>query len=284
MKVSVFTVMLPDLSPEEAVQELRQSGYDGVEWRVTPAPPARRSEPASYWANNFCTLSPTPEEARRARSLADGAGLEIPSLGTYNRMPDLEAVEKDMHFAQIAGVPQIRVGVGRTLDTHSYADLFAQTHKHLEQVIVLGKRYGVRALVETHPNTITPSASSAYRLLEPFDPEAVGVIYDPGNLVAEGYEDYRIGLELLGPYLAHVHIKNGTLKREPAGREGGGIWRPVPAPLEDGAVDFPFLFSTLKRIGYRGWLGVEDFSGALPSREALRHNIQFIRHAIQATE
>lgn len=277
MKVSVFTVMLPDLTPEEAVEEIRQSGYDGVEWRVTAASPPRRSEPASYWANNYCTFAPIPDDAHRARQLADGAGLEIPSLGTYNRMPDLEAVEMDMNFAQIAGVPQIRVGVGRTLDTHLYSELFAQTRKHLEQVIVLGKRYGVRALVETHPNTITPSASSAYRLLESFDPDLVGVIYDPGNLVAEGYEDYRIGLELLGSYLAHVHIKNGVLQRP----DGGGVWHSANAPLWDGAVDFPFLFSTLKKIGYQGWLGVEDFSGALPTREALRHNIQFIHQAFQ---
>jgi sugar phosphate isomerase/epimerase len=280
MKVSVFTVMLPELSPEEAVEELRQAGYDGVEWRVTAAPPARRSEPASYWANNFCTLAPTPDDAQRARRLADSAGLNMPSLGTYNRMPDLAAVERDMQFAQSAGVSQIRVGVGRSLDSHTYAELFAQTQKHLEQVVELGRRYGVRALVETHPNTITPSASSAYRLLEPFDPAAVGVIYDPGNLVTEGYEDYRIGLELLGPYLAHVHIKNGAFKRP----EGGGLWRPVNTPLEDGAVDFAFLFATLRKVGYRGWLGVEDFSGARPVREALRHNLQFIRSALQAAE
>ena len=30
MKLAVFTVMLPDLSPEEAVSELKASGYDGI--------------------------------------------------------------------------------------------------------------------------------------------------------------------------------------------------------------------------------------------------------------
>jgi sugar phosphate isomerase/epimerase len=33
MKFAVFTVMLPDLSPEEAVKALARAGYDGVEWR-----------------------------------------------------------------------------------------------------------------------------------------------------------------------------------------------------------------------------------------------------------
>jgi sugar phosphate isomerase/epimerase len=36
MKLGVFTVGLPDLTPEEAVRELKDAGYDGVEWRVIP--------------------------------------------------------------------------------------------------------------------------------------------------------------------------------------------------------------------------------------------------------
>src|SRR5215207_9081844 len=33
MKVGVFTVGLPDLTPEEAVRELKDASYDGVEGR-----------------------------------------------------------------------------------------------------------------------------------------------------------------------------------------------------------------------------------------------------------
>jgi sugar phosphate isomerase/epimerase len=42
MKVGVFTVGLPDMMPEEAVRELRDAGYDGVEWRVTRVPEEAR--------------------------------------------------------------------------------------------------------------------------------------------------------------------------------------------------------------------------------------------------
>lgn len=278
MKISVFSVMLPDLTPEQAAEELRSAGYDGVEWRVTTTPPERKQESPSYWGNNLCTLAPTPEDAERARRLADGAGLQIPSLGTYIAMGDLEAVEQAMRFAQIAGAPQIRVGVGRALGEHSYAELFGQTHAFLVDVESLAQQYGIKALVETHPGTITPSASAAYRLVEPFDPDVIGVIYDPGNLVHEGYEDYRIGVQLLGPYLAHVHLKNGAFRRP----EGDGLWRPAAAPLEDGVVDFHALFTALNAAGYDGWLGVEDFSGVRSSQETLHHNIVFIRNAIAA--
>jgi hypothetical protein len=42
-------------------------------------------------------------------------------------------------------------------------------------------------------------------------------------MVHEGFEDYRIGLELLGSYLAHVHLQNAAFERP----EGGGVWDPV---------------------------------------------------------
>ncbi len=279
MKISVFTVMLPDMTPEEAATALQETGYDGVEWRVTVTPPERKQEAPSYWGNNLCTLAPTEEDAARARRLAESAGLQIPGLGSYIAMGDLAMVEQVMAFARIAGAPQIRVGVGRTLDTHSYADLFTQTRTFLSEVVPLARQYGVKALIETHPKTIAPSASLAHHLVDGLDPEWMGVIYDPGNLVHEGYEDYRIGTQLLGPYLAHVHIKNGAFSR-PA---GGGVWTPTQSPLDDGVVDFHALYRALHQVHYSGWLGVEDFSGARSSRDTLQHNIAFLRRAVQFT-
>lgn len=90
-KLAVFTVILPDLTPEEAVQEIAAAGFDGVKWRVTIVPEEREADAPSFWSNNRCTLAPTIPEAERARSLADASGLAIPSLGTYVAAGDLEA-------------------------------------------------------------------------------------------------------------------------------------------------------------------------------------------------
>jgi sugar phosphate isomerase/epimerase len=202
-------------------------------------------------------------------------GLEIPNLGTYIRVGDLETVEQAMHFAQIAGAPQIRVGVGSFSPTAGtdYASAFAKAQRFLARVQRLAVRYGIRALVEIHHQTICPSASLAHRLVSEFDPTAIGVIYDPGNMVHEGFENYRLGIELLGPYLAHVHVKNGAYAR-PA---SGGVWIPRWAPLEDGVVDLVALFSALHDRGYTGWLSVEDFSQVRASAAALQHNLRLIR-------
>ena len=272
MKLGVFTVGLPDLTPEEAVRELRNAGYDGVEWRVTRVPEEARSEEPSFWGNNLCTLAPTEEEARRARRISEEAGLEVPGLGTYVAVGDLEATAEAMRFAVMAGAPQVRVGAGAP-DGRSYEELFAAAREFLEGVEDLARSHGVKALIEIHHRTICPSASLAHRLVSAFDPDLVGVILDPGNMAQEGFEDYRIGAELLGPYLAHVHLKNSAFERP----NGGGVWEPRWAPLEDGVVDFGQVFEALDRVGYDGWLVMEDFSGVRPSREALRYNLEFIR-------
>lgn len=278
MKLGVFTVMLPDLTPEAAVQDLSASGYHGVEWRVAHVPEARRKEVPSFWGNNLCTFAPTPEEAERAGTLARAAGLETPNLGTYISVGDVAATEKAMQFAQIAGAPQLRVGVGSPKG--SYAASFEAARAFLNEVEGLARRYGVRALIEIHHKTLCPSASLAHRLVSHFDPAAIGVIYDPGNMVHEGFEDYQVGLELLGPYLAHVHLKNAAFDRP----DGGGVWRARWAPLEDGVVDFPAFLSALRDVGYDGWLVVEDFSAARESREALRHNLTFIRNVLSQAD
>ena len=275
MKLGVFTVGLPDLTPEEAVRELRDAGYDGVEWRVTRVPEDARSEEPSFWGNNLCTLAPTEEEARRARRISEEAGLEVPGLGTYVAVGDLEATAEAMRFAVMAGAPQVRVGAGAP-DGRSYEELFAVVRVFLEGVEDLARSHGVKALIEIHHRTICPSVSLTHRLVSAFDPDLVGVILDPGNMAQEGFENYRIGAELLGPYLAHVHIKNSAFER-PA---GGGVWEPRWAPLEDGVVDFGLVFEALEHVGYTGWLVMEDFSGVRPSREALRYNLEFVRSFI----
>ena len=272
MKVGVFTASLPDLTPDEAVREIKDAGYDGVEWRVTHVPEELRSDEPSFWGNNLCTLEPTVEEARRARRLSEEAGLEIPGLGTYVALGDLEAAHEAMRFAVTAGVPQVRVGAGAP-DGRPYEELFDAAREFLAGVEDLARSHGVKALIEIHHKTICPSASLAQRLVSSFDPGLVGVILDPGNMAQEGFEDYRIGAELLGPYLAHVHIKNSAFER-PA---GGGVWEPRWAPLEDGVVDFGQVFEALEHVGYDGWLVMEDFSGVRPSREALKYNLEFLR-------
>jgi sugar phosphate isomerase/epimerase len=279
LKLGVFTVMVPDLTPEETARELKAAGYDGVEWRVKTITPEQRQQPPSYWGNNQSTFAPTPEDAHRARAISEDAGLEIVGLGTYIDVGDMDAVKAALEFAQICGAPQLRVGSGSFDPAVGYHRAYQDARTFLENVQPLAEQYGVKALIEIHHKTITPSAALAYRLVDGLDPQWIGVLHDAGNMAHEGYEDYRMGIELLGPYLAHVHVKN---VRYPEA-DSSGVQRGEWSGLENGIVDFDALFNALHAAGYDGWIVVEDFSGARPSVEALRFNIQFLRDVISRT-
>lgn len=271
-KMSVFTVMIPDLTPEDAAQALRQHGYAGAEWRVRDGD-FDESQPPSFWANNLCTLPLSDEGARRAKAAAEAAGLEIPGLGTYIEVGDLEAVEKALSFATICGARNVRVNPGRWPDPDglSYAASFERGRAFLKDCESLAKAAGKRIVIEMHHGTIVSSTSLCRRTVEGCDPDYMGVIHDAGNGVYEGFENYDLAFQLLGPYLSHVHVKNSRFVSD-----GQGLWSAHFAALSDGVVNWHNLFTALKNINYDGWLGLEDFSGAYPSAEALSKDIAFL--------
>jgi sugar phosphate isomerase/epimerase len=72
MRFAVFTVSLPEWSPQEAVRSLPEIGYDGVEWRIADDGP--HAAPG-FWQGNRCTfpLSSFVEDAPRIRALTEAA-------------------------------------------------------------------------------------------------------------------------------------------------------------------------------------------------------------------
>ncbi|MFQ7501668.1 MAG: sugar phosphate isomerase/epimerase family protein, partial [Blautia coccoides] len=108
-------------------------------------------------------------------------------------------------------------------------------------------------------------------------PDYIGVIFDPGNLVYEGYENYRKSFEMLGDFIAHIHIKNGRL--EPSGTDENGIqqWKRTWTPLKEGSADLKKLFSVMKDMDYKGNVSVEDFSNQENTYDKLRHNLEYLR-------
>lgn len=273
MKLAVFTVMLPDLTPEEAAVELKASGYDGVEWRVTHLREGTKSDDApSFHGNNLCAFLPTEAEAKRAKKITEDAGLAIPNIGSYINMGELDKVKAAIVFAKTLGSPHFRVGFGNF--PGNYTAEFEKAKEFLAATIALAKEAELKPLVEIHHKTIVSSAALMHRLVSNFSSDDIGVIHDAGNMAHEGFEDYRIGLELLGDYLKEVHLKNAAFKAQDS-----GTWECDWSPLTSGVVNFDKLFSALKAINYDGWFALEDFSETFPSKEALRKDAAFLRDA-----
>ncbi len=281
MKIAVFTVCLPEYTPEEAAAHLREWGYDGVEWRVTE-PPAFGEPVIDYWHGNRCTIDPRTivEQAPNLRGLCRQHKLAMPVLTTYLKYSDLDLIERVMEAADVLGVRAVRVGVERYDGKTKYEKLLSRCVKGYEKVVALGAKYRVKPLAEIHMGTIIPSCSAARRFAEHFAPVELGIIHDAGNMVQEGHEQWQMGLEILGRYLAHVHVKNSAWGIAAADRDGNLRWRPAADTLLHGQVDWADLVAALKKCGYAGWLGIEDFS-AVPTEPKLRDDLKYLRALIK---
>lgn len=286
MKLCVFTVCMPEYDMHETVRVLKELGYDGVEWRATsPAPaqkPADYTIGARYWTYNLSNIDidKIVESAGEVKNLCDRAGLEIPSLATYLKLWDSENIERAMTAAHMMGCRNIRVLAPLYDEKEDYKSLFDRSRLQVKALEGLAGKHGVRILFEIHMGYIIPSASAAFRLVEGSDPDCIGIIYDPGNMVYEGFENYRLGVELLGEYLAHVHIKNGAWKIADIEKDGKETWRPLWVPYKKGMVDIGKVIGVLKGANYSGYLSVEDFSNEEDTYGKLKGNLQFLRDII----
>lgn len=251
MKLGVYSIVLPDYRRDDAAQLVSQIGYSGIEWTVGYED--RVFDSGEQW---HVSLENIEEDAPRAKEVAHRHGLEIPSLGTSSDTGDFEKIERLMKAAVAMGAPMLRIGsAGYDGSTH-YEELRERVTDNYRTIESMAADHGVKALIEIHANTICPSASATMRILEHFDPAHVGAILDPGNMVIEGMEKWRMGIEILGPYLAHVHAKNMKWVQDAEGQ-----WSWENASLEGGLADFEAIIAALAEYDYDGYIDLEDFRG-----------------------
>ena len=119
-----------------------------------------------------------------------------------------------------------------------------------------------------------------FMLVNGFDPKYIGVIYDCGNMVYEGYEPFGMGLDILGEYLAHVHVKNAAMTIKSRDELGANVWSGDFAPFKEGSMYIPKLFKALKARGYNGFVSVEDFSNESDTDTKLKDNLEFLKACV----
>jgi sugar phosphate isomerase/epimerase len=206
------------------------------------------------------------------RERCAAAGLEISGLSVQD--PAVNAVTPDAALEYLG----LAVALGAR-----FMRLFAPAYRGgpvepveratragLDTVVERAVAEGVTVLIETSPGTLAPSAERAVGLVEHRSPEDIGVLFDPGNTVIEGYLAPALAVARLGRYLHHVHVKNIAWRR------ASGAWAWRYAPLSGGMVSWPELIGALADGGYRGGFSIDHLSGR-PARERLRVETEALR-------
>jgi sugar phosphate isomerase/epimerase len=275
-------VVLPRLTPEAAIDAVKAAGYDGIFWRAR-ASSGPTALPIQVDGEHQCLLDPSPSVMAEIRRRSEQAGLKVSGLALGSETYAIDrpgVVERALDLAESIGAEQLRLVGGALGKGQSYASAYETSVRRCEAYVKAARRRRVRVVLHQHDGTAVPSASLLLRVLEQFDPQEIGCIYDPGNMTIEGFEDYRIGLEMLGAYVADIHVKNSRY----FGSGRGGVWEREWSPLFDGLCDMPRLFRALHRTSYRGWVTMSDFSPSRNEERMLRLNRQIIFQSMRGDE
>ncbi len=109
---------------------------------------------------------------------------------------------------------------------------------------------GIMLLLETGQET----AADLRRFLEDLNHPALGVNFDPANMILYGKGDPVDALQVLGPWIRHVHIKDAIASPVP------GEWG-SEVPWGEGDVPHAAFLQTLQAIGFDGVVAIEREAG-----------------------
>jgi L-ribulose-5-phosphate 3-epimerase len=100
------------------------------------------------------------------------------------------------------------------------------------------------------------------------------VNFDPANMLLYDKGDPIRAVEILGPHIRSVHVKDANRPTTP------GTWGDE-VPLGHGQANIPLFIKTLQKVGYRGPLCIERGVGNQEQRVAdVAHGIQFLHECL----
>jgi sugar phosphate isomerase/epimerase len=237
MQLVMFSKMLQEFPVAEAARRIKTLGFEGVDLTVRTG---GHVEPQGVGRA-------LPEAVRAIRD----AGLKVPMISTAITSADrtaeetvAAAVHEDIRLLKLGYWMAGKDGLVAAID---------RARRELDGLVDLAAKYRVTFGVHNHsgPGYVNCQPAVIWTLLRDRDPAQVAAYFDPGHAAVEGGSGgWRQGLELLGPSLRLVAVKDFGWKTEPG--QPKVRWESQQVPLRDGLVPWGEFFQRLKALGYDG--------------------------------
>lgn len=189
IRSGLVSITFRQLSPQEIVALVAQSGLDAIEW-----------------GGDVHVPHGDVAQARLVRRMTEDAGLAIAAYGSYYRVGHGEPVPFDavVESTVALGAPTIRVWAGKQGSAAADAAYWERVVADSRAIADLAQQAGIAVAYEYHGNTLTDTDASALRLLQTVAHDNVKTYWQPpgGAPVDENLE----GLSTILPWLTNVHV------------------------------------------------------------------------------
>jgi len=276
MKFSIQTIILPYNDLKEIGEIAHKYGYNGVEWRVLPDASLKDFGPEVKNNLAVCTLK---KNIPLIKKICADFNLETAGFSSYVEMDQIEDIKIIRDAGCELGCPFFRIRGLYYRRDRNYHEIIEEGWRKFEKVEKILENYPIKAAIEIHNGFAVSSCAAAYHFCSKFTPKHLGVIHDPGNQVIEGREDAKMGIEILGPYLVHVHFKNLIWENAGKREDGTTVWKPKSVPVNEGIIDWRDYITQLKALNYNGFLSNEDMDVSRPIEERLKQ-IDYLKQFI----
>ncbi len=269
----------------QVLDEIRETGYAGTElgdWGFMPTDPSRlRNEIGQRNLQLIGAFVPV--------ALADSGTLDR-GLETVIRTARLlkDAAGSDPYIVlsdENGRVAEREQHAGRITRTHGLTEArwvtFAAGANHIARVV--RDETGLRTVFHPHCGGYVETPNEIDELMMRTDPALVGLCLDTGHIVYGGGDPLAL-LERHRSRVWHVHFKDcHPVIASDARARGLGYLAAVRlrlfCELGQGAVDFAAVIAALQRLGYDGWIVVEQdvFPGDSTPADSARRNRAYLR-------
>lgn len=228
---------------------MRQAGIEQVNLALKPAMREGGDEYLAAvrrqsWTISAATIGFAQEDYTSLESIRRTGGILPDDCWPENR----RIVERAAQLAAELGTGLLTMHAG-----FLESDDPAQARRLRDRLVCLADeadRRGLRLLLETGQET----AECLHGLLTELNHPALGVNFDPANMILYDKGDPVRAVRLLGPWIKHVHVKDALRTREP------GAWgREVP--WGEGEVGSEAFLRALQEVGFTGALAIEREAG-----------------------
>jgi sugar phosphate isomerase/epimerase len=231
-----------DLS--QVFQSLDETGLSHLHLGIACLDKFREAIKQNSWTITSTMIGFPQEDYSTLDSIRKTGGIMPDDCWESNRARALEAIELTAEL----GVPFLSAHVG--FIDHNDAESYRTFCARMSELAEAAQAKNIMLLLETGQET----AGDLFQCLEELKHPALGVNFDPANMILYGKGDPIEAVRTLAPYIKHVHIKDAVKAAVP------GEWG-TDVPWGDGEVGCTEFIQALEDIGYAGALAIEREAG-----------------------